>query len=61
MTNEELVAIAGEILDTIAREDAERSFRKTGKTVFKTTARKVQVNQILGVKPMGYLKSRGEI
>lgn len=66
---EELTALAGDILDTIAREDAERSFKKTGRTVIKTTARKVQVegimpkpktkrNTIMGIHPMKFLKEQ---
>ena len=57
---EELTALAGEILDTIEREDIKKSFEKTGRTVKKTTARKVWVDNLLLPKPVQYLKSRGE-
>ena len=61
LDKEELISLAGDILDTIAREDAEKSFEKTGKTVVKTTARKVCVDKIMGVHPMKYLHKRGEL
>lgn len=57
---EELTALARDVYETLTREDAEKSFHKTGRTVIKTTAHRVQINSILGVKPMEYLKNRGE-
>ena len=70
---EELTALAKDMYYTLLREDAERSFKKTGQAVVITTAQKVnfdkimestpklQKNKIMGVHPMKFIKQQEEV